>query len=292
MTAGSGGPAPAGEAGGLGGEYVPPEVTAAGPGEPEVAVVGGVHGDEPCGVRAVRRLRAADLDLRRGVLFVVANPAAVAAGRRFLDSDLNRVFPGDPHGDREHRLAAELCDLLAPLTALSIHGTHSRPEPFALVHRSEPSEYDLAATLPVPQVVDYSGVNEGTIATCGGCLVEVEVGIQGTDEAADMAAFQAVSFLQRVGALPGEPPPSDPAFFYMTERVPKPAGVRAELFVENFELIPEGTVYGRVDGRDLVADEVFYPILMSETGYADIFGYKGRKLGDSLAGVPASWLGR
>lgn len=272
-------------------EYVGPEVTAAGPGEPEVAVVGGVHGDEPSGVHAVRRLRAADLDLRRGVLFVVANPAAVAAGKRFLDSDLNRVFPGDPRGDREHRLAAELCDLLAPLETLSIHGTHSRREPFALVHRSQPAEYDLAAGLPVPYVVDHSGVNEGTITTCS-CLVEVEVGIQGTEEAADMAEFQARSFLQRMGALPGDPPPSDPAFFHMTERVPKPPGSPVELFVPNFELVPEGTVYARVGGRDLVADEAFYPILMSETGYTDIFGYKGRKLGDSLAGVPASWLGR
>lgn len=272
-------------------EYVPPEVTVAGPGEPEVAVVGGVHGDEPSGVRAVRRLRAADLDLRRGVLFVVANPAAVAAGQRFLDSDLNRVFPGDPSGDREHRLAADLCELLGSVTTLSIHGTHSRREPFALVHRSQPVEYDLAATLPVEHVVDHSGVNEGTITTCG-CLVEVEVGIQGTDEAVDEAEFQARSFLQVVEALPGEPPPSSPSFFHMTGRVPKPPDARGELFVENFEYVPEGAVYARVDGRELVAEEAFYPILMFETGYTDIFGYRGRKLGDSLAGVPASWLGR
>lgn len=272
-------------------EYVPPDVTAVGPGEPEVAVVGGVHGDEPSGVRAVERLRRAALDLRRGVLFVVANPAAVAADERFLDSDLNRVFPGDPYGDREHRLAAELCGIVGGVTTLSIHGTHSRRTPFALVHRSQPAEYDLAAGLPVPHVVDHSGVNEGTITTCG-CLVEVEVGIQGTEAAADRAEFQARSFLQRVGALPGDPPPGDPAFFHMTEPVPKPVRSRGELFVENFELVPEGTVYARVDGRDLVADEAFYPILMSECGYADIFGYKGRKLGDSLAGVPASWLGR
>jgi hypothetical protein len=272
-------------------EYVPPTVTAAGPGEPEVAVVGGVHGDEPSGVRAVRRLREADLDLQRGVLFVVANPAAVAADQRFLDSDLNRVFPGDPRGDREQRLAADLCGIVGGVTSLSIHGTHSRQEPFALVHRSQPGEYDLAAGLPVRHVVDHSGVNEGTITTCG-CLVEVEVGIQGTDAAARMAEDQALAFLRRVDALPGEPPPADPAFFHMTEPVPKPPGARGELFVENFEFVPEGTVYARVDGRDLVADEAFYPILMSECGYTDIYGYKGRKLGDSLAGVPASWLGR
>jgi len=271
--------------------YVPPEVTAAGPGEPEFAIVGGVHGDEPSGARAVRRLRAANLPLQRGVLFVVANPAAVAAGRRYLDSDLNRVFPGDPRGDREQRLAADLCGVVGSVTSLSIHGTHSRQTPFALVHRSQPTEYDLAAGLPVSHVVDHSGVNEGTITTCG-CLVEVEVGAQGREEAADVAEFQARSFLQRVGALPGQPPASQPSFFHMTGRVPKPARASTELFAENFELVPAGTVYARVDGRDLVADDAFYPILFSESGYADIFGYEGRKLGDTLAGVPGSWLGR
>ncbi|WP_232701898.1 succinylglutamate desuccinylase/aspartoacylase domain-containing protein [Halobacterium wangiae] len=270
-------------------EYVPPDVTVAGPGEPEVAVIGGVHGDEPGGVHAVRRLRDADLDLQRGVMFVVANPAAVEAGQRFLDSDLNRVFPGDPDGDREQRIAAEVCDRVAELTTMSIHGTHSHPEPFGLVHRSQPSEYDLVAELPLPHVVDHSGVYEGTITTCG-CLVEIEVGIQGTDEAAEAAERQARAFLQRVGALPGDPPRGNPDFFHMTEAVPKAPGAVGDLYVRNFEYVPEGTVFAAVDGEDLVADEPFYPILMSECGYPDIFGYKGRKLGDSLEEVKQSWL--
>ncbi|NIB99575.1 succinylglutamate desuccinylase/aspartoacylase family protein [Halobacterium sp. R2-5] len=270
-------------------EYVPPEVTVAGPGEPEVAVVGGIHGDEPSGVRAVERLREADLDLQRGVAFVVANPAAVAADRRFLDSDLNRVFPGDPDGDREHRLADELCDVLDSLVTLSIHGTHSCPEPFALVHRSQPAEYELASKLPVRHVVDHSGVNEGTVTSCG-CVVEIEVGIQGTDAAAAAAERQALAFLRRVGALPGSPPRSSPRFYHMTGAVPKPIGADAELYVENFELVPRGTVFARVDDEDLVAEDDFYPVLMSECGYADIFGYEARKLGDSLREIEASWL--
>jgi predicted deacylase len=271
-------------------EYVPPDVTVAGPGEPEVGVVGGIHGDEPSGVRAVRRLRDADLDLQRGVAFVVANPGAVAAGRRFLDSDLNRVFPGDPGGDREQRLAARLSRLLGPLTTLSIHGTHSCPTPFALVHRSQPEEYELAEGLPVAHVVDHSGVNEGTVTTSG-CVVEVEVGRQGTEEAAATAETQARAFLESVGALPGETRSETPEYFHMTRSIPKPPHSDATLYVENFEYVPAGTAYGSVDGRDLRSEVGFYPILMSECGYADIFGYEGRKLGDSVADIDASWFG-
>lgn len=263
-------------------EYTPPEVTVAGPGEPEVAVVGGVHGDETSSVRAVRRLRSADLDLQRGVAFVIANPDAVEAGERFLDSDLNRVFPGDPDGDHEERLAAALCDVIEPLTTLSLHDTHSQPASFALVHRSQPREYDLAADLPVERIVDHSGVNEGTITTCG-TVVEIEVAPQGSDVAAEEAKRQAEWFLQRVGALPGDPPPSTPSFYQMADAVPKPPGATYELHVENFEYVPDGTVYARVDERGLVADEPFYPILMSECGYREIFGYRGDLLGESLS---------
>ena len=202
-------------------DFVPPDVTVRGPNDPQIAVVGGVHGDEPSGVRAVRRLRDADLDLRKGVAFVIANPAAVEAGVRYLDSDLNRVFPGDPTGDREERLAARLCDRIGPLTTLSLHDTHSHPASFALVHRSQPEEFDVASELPVHRIVDHSGVNEGTITTCG-LVVEVEVGPQGSEEAAAAAEHQARAFLQRVDALPGDPPSLAAEYFRMTEAVPKP----------------------------------------------------------------------
>ena len=274
----------------MGTDLRPPDVTVAGPGDPEVAVVGGIHGDEPSGVRAVRRLREADLDLQRGVAFVIAHPSAVEAGVRYLDSDLNRVFRGDRDGDREHRLAAELCELIEPLKTVSLHDTHSRPIPFALVHRSEPREFDIASELPVPQVVDHSGVNEGTITTCG-LVVEIEVGAADLEDGARFAEEQARAFLQQVDALPGDPPSADPDYYHMTSRLPKPPGASYELYAENFELVPEGTVYARIDDRELVAEEPFYPILLSETGYVDIFGYRGRKLGESLAEVREGWLG-
>lgn len=271
-------------------DFVPPDVTVRGPGEPEVAVVGGVHGDETGGVHAVRRLREADLDLQRGVAFVLANPAAIDADQRYLDSDLNRVFPGDPDGDREERLAARLCELIEDYTTLSLHGTYSQPWPFALIHRSRPREFELAAQLPVPQVVDHWGVNEETITRCG-LTVEIEVGAQGSSEAAAAAERQARAFLKRVDALPGERPDANPDYFHMAEPVPKPSGASYELYVENFERVPEGTVYASVNGQDLVAAEPFYPILMSESGYPDIFGYKGYKIAESIEGVPETLLG-
>ncbi|WP_440764075.1 succinylglutamate desuccinylase [Natronorubrum sp. DTA7] len=271
-------------------DFGPLDVTVRGPGEPEVIIVAGVHGDEMSGIRAVRRLREADLDLQRGVAFVLANPAAIEAGERYLDSDLNRVFPGDPDGDREERIAARLCELVGGRTSLSLHGTEAGPTPFALIHSAQEREFELASELPVPHVVDHWGVNEHTITTCG-FTVEIELAAENSEEAVDSAEYQARAFLQRVDALPGDPPEADPDFFHMGEPVPKPDGESYELHVENFERVPEGTVYATVDGEELTADEPFWPIIMSADGADDIFGYQGHKIGESLEDVTENWIG-
>lgn len=265
------------------------DVTLCGPGEPEVAVVGGIHGNETGGVRAVRRLREADLEFQKGVAFVLANPAAIDASKRYLDSDLNRIFPGDPDGNREEQLAARLCEYIEDLTTLSLHGTHSKPTPFALIHRSQPQEFNLAAKLPIPHIVDHWGVNEETITICG-LTVEIEVGAQGSEEAAVAAEHHARAFLRRVDALQGEPPKADPDYFHMAEPIPKPPGQEYEIHVENFEHVPAGTAYASVDGQDQIAEDPFYPILMSADGYPDIFGYKGNKIADSLEELPTTLL--
>ncbi|WP_122091271.1 M14 family metallopeptidase [Halalkalicoccus subterraneus] len=265
------------------------DVTIRGPKEPEVIVIGGVHGDERSGIRAVRRLREADLDLQRGVAFVLANPAAIEADKRYLDSDLNRVFPGDPDGDREERIAAQLCELIEGHTTLSLHATESEPTPFALIHSSRPQEFDLASELPVPYVVDHWGVNEQTITVCG-LSVEIELASDDSEETAVTAEHQARAFLKRVDALPGEPSDADPEYFHMSEPVPKPSGTCYELYGENFERVPAGTAYASVDGTDLIADESFWPIMMSTHGYEDLFGYEGHKIGESLTEVKETWL--
>ncbi len=84
-----------------------------GSGTPEIAVVAGIHGDEPCGVRAVERLLDDPPAVERPVKLVVANETALERRVRFVDEDLNRTFPGDPNaktheGQLAHRLVEEL----------------------------------------------------------------------------------------------------------------------------------------------------------------------------------------
>ncbi len=82
---------------------------------PTVALVAGIRGDTPEGVRAlfeVTRLLRELSELRGRVdIYPCANPLAAYAGQQrwpFFDVDLNRRFPGREHGHPPDRVAWEL----------------------------------------------------------------------------------------------------------------------------------------------------------------------------------------
>jgi predicted deacylase len=252
-----------------------------GDGPPEVAVVGAVHGDEPCGERAVERLVAADPSVERPVKLIVANEAALDAGVRYLDADLNRIF-GDEEGDgHEHRLASALADEIRGLTTLSLHSTHSYPEPVAAVNGLEGVAAHVAPRLPVDAVLDIENDLEGRLFELEATpLVEVECGLQGSDTAADNAERVVRAFLGATGALPPMPEGRSRPVFLMGEPVGKPPAERYEVHAENFRRVERGETFARADDRRFVADEPFYPLLFSAEGYEDIWGYVGDRAGE------------
>jgi aspartoacylase len=126
-----------------------------------VMVVAGTHGNErnaPWLLEAWGRdrtlLRSCGLCLE----LVLGNPAAHAAGVRYLDRDLNRSFTADlpdapGPGDREQQRARELLDLHGPegsapcLVALDLHSTTAAMGNSLVVYGRRPGDLALAAGL-------------------------------------------------------------------------------------------------------------------------------------------------
>ena len=251
-----------------------------GDGTPEVAVVGGIHGDEPCGVRAIERLLDTDPAVSRPVKFIIANEEALEAGVRYVDTDLNRAFPGNPDSEaHEDRLAAELTAELRGCTTLAMHSTQSYSNPFAIVHEAVGRPAELASMLSVDAVVETGPFDEGRLFQAVSPLVEVECGYQGSQQAADNAYRLVCEFLGATGVLTAEPKPPrrDHPVFRLHDVVPKAAAERYEVFVSNFERVEAGDTFAVADGEEYVADEPFYPVLLSANGYEDVFGYAAQK---------------
>ncbi|WP_135820795.1 M14 family metallopeptidase [Halostella litorea] len=258
-----------------------------GEGTPEVAVVAGVHGDEPCGVRAVERLLDEPLTVDEPVKFVVANEEAIERGERYVDTDLNRAFPGDPDSDEhERRLAAALSEEIEGCLTLAIHSTQSYAEPFAVVDGIDDLAREIPPQLSVTALVETSEYIEGRIFVATDA-VEIEAGLQGSAQAEENALRVTREFLTATGVLPGETVRREVPVYKLVRAIDKRPASKYEVYAENFERVPAGTPFAAVDGESVTAETDFYPVLLSAHGYSSVFGYAAERVG-SVGGDPSA----
>ncbi|MFC6732905.1 MULTISPECIES: succinylglutamate desuccinylase/aspartoacylase family protein [unclassified Haladaptatus] len=253
-----------------------------GSGDPAFAVVACLHGDELCGKRAIERFLDAEIPVEKPVKFVIANEEAIETGERFIDEDLNRAFPGHENStSHEDALAAKVLAELEGLRVLDLHSTVSYPEPFVFYHRlTETTRHMLRAT-GLEKVVNISHVGGGLINHVDG--IAVECGLKGSDEATENASELLVNYLAANGIIDHEYALSDPDVYRVTTVVP---GAGYEFLGENFVEVKAGEVFATKLGEpEKVADEAFYPVLMSTDGYDHLIGFAAEKLG-RLSTVP------
>ncbi len=251
-----------------------------GDGEPALAVVGAIHGDEPCGAHAIEALLDAEPALKRPVKFVIANERALEQNKRYTETDLNRSFPGEADADAfETRLAHELLEELRGCTTLSMHSTQSYGQPFAIVEKADPLTEMICPYLPIDAVVE-TGPETFANALVGYVdVIEVECGLQGSPQAAENAVEIIYEFLAATGAIDD---PIDPSgalpVFQIGEAIPKQPADSYAVHAENFRRVNEGEAFATVDGQEVIANEPFYPVLMSEEGYSQQLGYTAEQI--------------
>jgi predicted deacylase len=251
-----------------------------GGGTPRVAIVGGIHGDEPAGARIVERLAETPV-VRKAegtVQLVTANEPALERGERYTETDLNRAFPGDDTSDvYEAALAARLVEVLSGADAvLALHTSHSAPPPFAIYSQLTDSVRRTVTGLPVEYVVDSSDLRGTTLDSVLPHTVSLEAGHQGSDDAVESGYEAALAFLRAHGVVTDEEPTfTETKVVKGHEEVPKGSG-EPHVYYSNFEEIQEGDVFASDDTyTHRVQKQGVVPILASERGYEDIFGIYG-----------------
>lgn len=141
---------------------------------PRVVLFSGVHGDEISGIHAVEKLffdlYTGARTLRKGTLALArANAHAIAAERRYVRYNLNRMFR-DEYGadidrsDYEYTRAQELKTVLRDCDYfLDLHSAPIAQEPFLI---AEQHAIDFAARLGLPYLI--TGWNRFSAGTTGG----------------------------------------------------------------------------------------------------------------------------
>lgn len=241
-----------------------------GDGEPQYAVIACVHGDEPEGWDAIQRFKKSGYEVNEPLKLVLANEEAKAEDERFLEKDLNRVFPGDSEGVHEERLAAKLFDELKGMKSLDLHTTNSRAASFAIISNPNETEKQLAESTGIEKVVDMSFVEGGMDDELD--MVVAEASREG--ETTDHLYKTIINFLAAEGVIDEDFRQTDPEFFHVYD---KEEGTNYRFTAQNFQLVQEGEVFAEKEDDTKIASEDFYPILMSTDGYDDMIGFKARK---------------
>ena len=249
-------------------------------------IVGATHGHEVLGVRIIDELKK--LTSGKNIEMVIGNPLAYERGVAFVESDLNRSFPGNPRGTYEQRRAYELMNAITAADfVVDIHSTRTTTSPdeaMCIVVRWDDEMRDLIRFLAPPKVLVMRHNASGALIAHAKTGIALEYGANESIYAYERALHNICALLARFGSLdnnPYSPPERIDAteVFEVYGVVPKPQGACVfDVSVRNFVEVKKGERIAVCGKDEILADETFIPILFGKNRYKDIFGFKARFL--------------
>jgi len=255
---------------------------------PWVAVVGALHGNEPCGLRAIERLReeaeAGTLPLRRGtVVLVHGNPDATRRNRRYSEggADLNRLFDFEfesrlrrEQWASEHERAIALRPVFESVdAAIDLHSA-TEPTPAFVITTSVPQSAELGRAIGLRHVTrgwEDLNILSGKVFLAlltkrGKPSVAVECG-QHEQAEANQTAYKAASrFLIALDLLDGDlVTQTEVQLLDVIRALRKPSPeFRFARHLEGLELLSKGTIIGSDGDITVSVSEDRYALLPND----------------------------
>lgn len=235
-----------------------------GQGEPIVGIVACVHGDEPAGLATLRAVKEQKI-LKGTVKCIVANRQALAKNTRFIDTDLNRAFPGkEDSALLENRLAYKLKGIINDCDyVLDLHSFPTETPPFAFCTYNRDVS-DFAAMTGIQKLV-YLG-HESTrtlISNCRkGLILELGQNVADITKSAGVSAI--FNFLGSLGMITAPKrlfSPTELEVYEIFDSAQKPTTSFTH-FMKNFELVRQGQQIINTAQGPIVAKYDFYPIVI------------------------------
>lgn len=124
-------------------------------------VIGGLHGNEPLGLEVCRRLEKLKLPY---IDVLYGNPTAIKKNIRFIDEDLNRVFPGNPKGSLEAKRASEIMKICRKYDfVIDFHNTYCPDNDCTFLGSKSREAFQLPGFLGLDKIVladAYDSINK------------------------------------------------------------------------------------------------------------------------------------
>lgn len=233
---------------------------------PVSVILGGVHGDERCGMEILEKLLPALTITRGKVIIAFGNPRAIRENKRSTEANLNRMFKPDEQlsdaekNSYEYQRAQELKELLDQADALLDVHASSTPgsRPFVIC---EDNAAGIAESLPVERVVsgfdavepggtDYYMNRNGKIGIC------VECGYRDDPASLGTAEESILAFLGARGHIDRTPAKKEAQRMRMYSLyLAKTRRFRLAKMFEDFERVAEGQLIGTDGDEEIRAQE-------------------------------------
>ncbi len=193
---------------------------------PTLIGIGGIHGNEPAGIEALRRvgdeLGRCNEGVRGQFVALAGNMSALAKGCRYLARDLNRAWlperiemleagkdtPLYAEGREQAEMLATLAQVFAQSTdrvyLIDLHTTSADGTSFVAAADS-PDARSFAATIPLPMIIGLTRHLDGTlleyVTGLGYTAVAVEGGQHNSSESVDFLEAALWLTLESAGII-------------------------------------------------------------------------------------------
>ncbi len=240
------------------------------------------HGDELAGKRVADGIseRYPQL-LKNGLDIIIANELAYQQGKRYVDSDLNRVFPGKPDGNYEERRAYELAPIVSSYDfVIDVHSTESGTEDTVIVTKIDEETKDALIAVSPRYILFMNIKPDKSLISRAKVGIAFEMG-KDADEKTVEKTMQGIESLLTYAKLTSVEKTLGhrTEAFEVFQEIVKPKNARLNADIKNFHRIETGSIYAKSkDGSPIKAEFDFYPVIFGNDNYETIFGFAARKI--------------
>jgi len=242
---------------------------------------GGTHGTEKIGSYVIESLKSL-IGNNKNISYNIAHPEALAKNVRFLETDLNRSFPGRPDGSLEEQIAFMLQSVIKSYdVVVDIHSTESGLKSAIILTKVDDKTIDLVRSTNAKYVLIMDITKGNSLVSAANIGIGFEYGADGDPKTLKDTVNGIALILRYMGfnLKTKARATKQKKCFRITESIPKLEGFIALKNIKNYKLVLAGQpyVHNPITQCVLKAEKDFYPIIFNEQRYTDIFGFMGQR---------------
>lgn len=206
--------------------------------------------------------------------YLIANEDALKIHKRFIDSDLNRSFPGNINGNKEEIIAYDLLQKLKKFnTVFDLHTTTTNSPIFIITTSLSEKHLELINSLNISKVVymQKSLASGKSLIDHVGLGVSIEAGKEGSKKTYLEYKEFIENYLINKYTLKKE-------YYVVYGIIKKEKNEKIDRNLESFKFIKKGQVISRVGEVERHAEFGFYPIMPGEKSYKGVLTLAAKRI--------------